>query len=313
MSNDHPQPLDAAEIPRFAGIPTFMRLPAFTDPAALQVGLIGVPWDGGTTNRAGARHGPREVRNLSSLMRKVHHVSRIAPYDLVRVGDLGDAPVNPIDLLDSLRRIEGFYRQVHAAGTLPLSVGGDHLVTLPIFRALGRERTAGHGAFRCAFRYQRPLLRRQPLHPRHAIPPSHRGRPARSAAHGADRHPRLGVFAGRRRFRPRVRHPRDPHGGVRRTGRRGDPGRSAAGGGRRADLCEFRRRRARPGLRARHRHPGDRRHDQPPGPAAGPRPARAGPGRRRRGGSLAAVRCRRRHGAGGGDHDVRAALPACRV
>ncbi|MHC3967722.1 arginase family protein, partial [Pseudomonas aeruginosa] len=93
MSNDHPQPLDAAEIPRFAGIPTFMRLPAFTDPAALQVGLIGVPWDGGTTNRAGARHGPREVRNLSSLMRKVHHVSRIAPYDLVRVGDLGDAPV----------------------------------------------------------------------------------------------------------------------------------------------------------------------------------------------------------------------------
>ena len=143
MSNDHPQPLDAAEIPRFAGIPTFMRLPAFTDPAALQVGLVGVPWDGGTTNRAGARHGPREVRNLSSLMRKVHHVSRIAPYDLVRVGDLGDAPVNPIDLLDSLRRIEGFYRQVHAAGTLPLSVGGDHLVTLPIFRALGRERPLG--------------------------------------------------------------------------------------------------------------------------------------------------------------------------
>ncbi|ERV56844.1 agmatinase [Pseudomonas aeruginosa] len=143
MSNDHPQPLDAAEIPRFAGIPTFMRLPAFTDPAALQVGLIGVPWDGGTTNRAGARHGPREVRNLSSLMRKVHHVSRIAPYDLVRVGDLGDAPVNPIDLLDSLRRIEGFYRQVRAAGTLPLSVGGDHLVTLPIFRALGRERPLG--------------------------------------------------------------------------------------------------------------------------------------------------------------------------
>ncbi|HIE1789694.1 agmatinase [Pseudomonas aeruginosa] len=143
MSNDHPQPLDAAEIPRFAGIPTFMRLPAFTDPAAVQVGLIGVPWDGGTTNRAGARHGPREVRNLSSLMRKVHHVSRIAPYDLVRVGDLGDAPVNPIDLLDSLRRIEGFYRQVHAAGTLPLSVGGDHLVTLPIFRALGRERLLG--------------------------------------------------------------------------------------------------------------------------------------------------------------------------
>lgn len=143
MSHDYPQPLDAAEIPRFAGIPSFMRLPIFEDPAQLDIALLGVPWDGGTTNRAGARHGPREVRNQSSLMRKVHHVSHIAPYDLVRVGDIGDAPVNPIDLLDSLKRIEGFYRRIHAAGTVPLSVGGDHLVTLPIFRALAAERPIG--------------------------------------------------------------------------------------------------------------------------------------------------------------------------
>lgn len=143
MPHDFPQPLDAAEIPRFAGIPSFMRLPIFEDPAQLDIALVGVPWDGGTTNRAGARHGPREVRNQSSLMRKVHHVSRIAPYDLVRVGDLGDAPVNPIDLLDALKRIEGFYRRIHAAGAVPLSVGGDHLVTLPIFRALAAERPIG--------------------------------------------------------------------------------------------------------------------------------------------------------------------------
>ena len=130
MANDFPQPLDASVIPRFAGIPSFMRLPIFTDPADVQIALLGIPWDGGTTNRAGARHGPREVRNQSSMMRKVHHVSHIAPYDLVRVGDLGDAPVNPIDLLDSLKRIEAFYRQVHEAGTVPLSVGGDHLVTI---------------------------------------------------------------------------------------------------------------------------------------------------------------------------------------
>ncbi|WP_325434843.1 agmatinase [Pseudomonas nitroreducens] len=143
MTHDFPQPLDAAEIPRFAGIPSFMRLPIFEDPAQLDIALLGVPWDGGTTNRAGARHGPREVRNQSSLMRKVHHVSHIAPYDLVRVGDIGDAPVNPIDLLDSLKRIEGFYRRIHAAGAIPLSVGGDHLVTLPIFRALAAERPIG--------------------------------------------------------------------------------------------------------------------------------------------------------------------------
>jgi guanidinopropionase len=143
MANDFPQPLDASVIPRFAGIPSFMRLPIFTDPADVQIALLGIPWDGGTTNRAGARHGPREVRNQSSMMRKVHHVSHIAPYDLVRVGDLGDAPVNPIDLLDSLKRIEAFYRQVHEAGTVPLSVGGDHLVTLPIFRAIARDRPIG--------------------------------------------------------------------------------------------------------------------------------------------------------------------------
>jgi guanidinopropionase len=143
MHNDFPQPMDAALIPRFAGIPSFMRLPIFEDPGQVQLALVGVPWDGGTTNRAGARHGPREVRNMSSLMRKVHHVSRIAPYDLVRIGDLGDAPVNPIDLIDSLKRIEGFFRQIHEVGTVPLSVGGDHLVTLPIFRALARERPIG--------------------------------------------------------------------------------------------------------------------------------------------------------------------------
>ncbi|WPO46005.1 agmatinase [Pseudomonas sp. S1Bt23] len=143
MPNDFPQPVDAALVPRFAGIPSFMRLPVFDDPVQVQIALVGVPWDGGTTNRAGARHGPREVRNLSSLMRKVHHVSRIAPYDLVRIGDLGDAPVNPIDLLDSLSRIEAFFRDLHEAGAVPLAVGGDHLVTLPIFRALARQRPIG--------------------------------------------------------------------------------------------------------------------------------------------------------------------------
>jgi guanidinopropionase len=139
----NPQPVDAALVPRFGAIPTFMRLPHVTDPAKLDIALIGVPWDGGTTNRAGARHGPREIRNMSSFMRKVHHVSRIAPYDLARIADLGDAPVNPIDLMDTLGRIEQFYARVHAAGALPLSAGGDHLVTLPIYRAIAKGRPVG--------------------------------------------------------------------------------------------------------------------------------------------------------------------------
>ena len=140
---NNPQPVDAALVPRFGAIPTFMRLPHVPDPSKLDIALIGVPWDGGTTNRAGARHGPREIRNMSSFMRKVHHVSRIAPYDLARIADLGDAPVNPIDLMDTLGRVEKFYAKVHAAGALPLSAGGDHLITLPIYRAIAKGRPIG--------------------------------------------------------------------------------------------------------------------------------------------------------------------------
>jgi guanidinopropionase len=143
MKQPHPQPVDAALVPRFGAIPTFMRLPHIADPAALDIALVGVPWDGGTTNRAGARHGPREIRNMSSFIRKVHHVSRIAPYELCRIADLGDAPVNPIDLMDSLRRIHGFFAKIHAAGAVPLSAGGDHLITLPIFRAIAAEAPIG--------------------------------------------------------------------------------------------------------------------------------------------------------------------------
>ncbi len=143
MASNNFQPVDGAITPRFGDIPTFMRLPHVRDPGEVDIALIGVPWDGGTTNRAGARHGPREIRNQSSFMRKVHHVSRIAPYDLAQVADLGDCPVNPINLDDTLARVELFFNRVHDAGTVPLSAGGDHLMTLPIFRAIARERPVG--------------------------------------------------------------------------------------------------------------------------------------------------------------------------
>src|SRR5215469_1038856 len=142
-NRDYPQPLSGMVMPRFGEVPTFMRLPIERDPAKLDIALVGVPFDGGTTNRPGARHGPREIRNMSSLMRRVHHVSKIAPYELCRVGDHGDSPINPIDLMDSLARIEAFYTQLHDAGATPLTAGGDHLITLPILRAIARERPVG--------------------------------------------------------------------------------------------------------------------------------------------------------------------------
>jgi len=145
MTDDrgHFQPLSGLEMPRFSGDATFMRLPRISDPAAVDIALVGVPWDGGTTNRPGARHGPREIRNMSSLMRRLHHVSRIAPYDLCRVADLGDVSVNPIELMVTMQLVEDFFARVHAAGAAPLSAGGDHLITLPILRAIARERPVG--------------------------------------------------------------------------------------------------------------------------------------------------------------------------
>jgi guanidinopropionase len=137
------EPVDASAMPRFASLPTFMRLPFVEDPNLVDIALIGVPWDGGTTNRAGARHGPREIRNMSSLMRRVHPVSKIVPYELCRIADLGDTSVNPIDLMDTLGRVEDFYANVHAAGAAPLTAGGDHLITLPIMRAIAKQRPVG--------------------------------------------------------------------------------------------------------------------------------------------------------------------------
>lgn len=136
------QPVDAAEVPRFAGPATFMRLPALPSAEGLDIALAGIPWDGGTTNRAGARHGPREVRNQSSLMRSAHHVSGIAPFRIANIADVGDVPVNPIDLMDGLARIEAGMARIAAAGALPLAVGGDHLTTLPVLRAVAAGQRA---------------------------------------------------------------------------------------------------------------------------------------------------------------------------
>jgi guanidinopropionase len=138
-----PQPVDAALVPRFAGVASFMRLPVAETAAGLDVALVGVPFDGGTTNRPGARHGPREIRNQSSLMRRVHHATGAAPYDLARVGDIGDVPVNPTDLEGSLQRIEGFFSDIRRQGAIPIAAGGDHLMTLPILRALAKDHPVG--------------------------------------------------------------------------------------------------------------------------------------------------------------------------
>jgi guanidinopropionase len=140
----YPELADPMVRPRFTGIPTFMRLPYVEDLGGLDIALIGVPFDGGVTNRPGARHGPREFRNQSSLMRRINQASGIEPYALCRIADVGDAWIEkPFELTGAHREIEGVFAAIHAAGVVPVSAGGDHSVSLPILRAIARERPVG--------------------------------------------------------------------------------------------------------------------------------------------------------------------------
>src|SRR5260221_6480546 len=140
----YPAFADPMARPRYTGIPTFMRAPYCENPAGLDIGLVGVPFDGGVTNRTGARHGPREIRNQSSLMRRINQATGIDPYALCRIGDVGDAWIEkPFELQGAHREIESVFATLHAAGVVPISAGGDHSVTLPIFRAIAKDRPVG--------------------------------------------------------------------------------------------------------------------------------------------------------------------------
>jgi guanidinopropionase len=140
-------PVSGFDLPRFAGVPTFMRLPhlRFDDPqfAAVELGLVGVPWDSGTTNRPGPRHGPRQLRDASTMIRAEHPVSGIRPFERVNCADLGDVGPNPADIVDSMARITDFYQKLKAAGIMPMTAGGDHLTSLPVLRALAGEEPVG--------------------------------------------------------------------------------------------------------------------------------------------------------------------------
>src|SRR6266567_823156 len=125
--------------PRFGQIATFMLLPAASSPAGLDVALIGVPYDGGTSYRPGARFGPRAVREQSSLIRTWNPVLKVHPFQRLRVADCGDIDVVPISIERTFEAITAKMDEVVAAGAMPLCVGGDHSVTLPILRSVARR------------------------------------------------------------------------------------------------------------------------------------------------------------------------------
>ena len=130
--------------PRYSEIPTFMRAPLIRDPSKLDIALVGVPFDAGAENRPGQRHGPREIRYMSSLTRSVHHVTKINPYELCRIGDMGDVAFPwAFDLEKSHADITRFYETLREADVAPLSAGGDHSISLPILRAIAARQPVG--------------------------------------------------------------------------------------------------------------------------------------------------------------------------
>ena len=147
MSDPFFHPVSGFDLPRFAGVPTFMRLPhvGLNHPRLkdVDIGIIGVPWDSGTTNRPGPRHGPRQLRDMSTMIRAQNGATGIRPFEAANCADLGDVPPNPADIMDSMARITAFYDQVVSAGIRPLTAGGDHLSSLPILRALAKDHPLG--------------------------------------------------------------------------------------------------------------------------------------------------------------------------
>jgi guanidinobutyrase len=133
------QPLSGNAMPRFGGPATFMRLPTRSINDDLDVAFVGVPLDIGTSNRPGARLGPRQIRDESRMLRPYNMGTRAAPFDSLRVADVGDVPINTFNLEKSVAIIEQYYDELLATGCVPLTMGGDHTIVLPILRALRRK------------------------------------------------------------------------------------------------------------------------------------------------------------------------------
>ena len=133
------QPLSGNSMPRFGGVVTMMRLPLLESAAGLDACFVGVPFDLGTSNRTGTRLGARQIRAESVLLRPYNMATRAAPFDALRVADVGDIAINPYNLPDSIARIEAGCAAIIAEGCRPISLGGDHTISLPLLRAMHKR------------------------------------------------------------------------------------------------------------------------------------------------------------------------------
>ncbi|WP_299558340.1 agmatinase [uncultured Sulfitobacter sp.] len=133
------QPLGGNELARFSGPNTFMRLPSVNDLKGLDVAILGIPIDIGTSWRSGTRFGPKQIRAESAMLRPHNLATGAAPFDGLQVADVGDLAINTFSLSDSLKIIAESYDQILMFDVMPVAMGGDHSITLPILRAMAKR------------------------------------------------------------------------------------------------------------------------------------------------------------------------------
>lgn len=133
------QPLGGNELARFSGPQTFMRLPAQEGPEGLDVSILGIPMDIGTSWRSGTRFGPKQIREQSAMIRPYNLQTGAAPFDSLNVGDIGDVPINTFSLEKSLCIITKYYDELLKFQSIPIALGGDHSLTLPILRSVAKK------------------------------------------------------------------------------------------------------------------------------------------------------------------------------
>ncbi|WP_170572114.1 agmatinase [Ruegeria atlantica] len=137
---DFNQPISGNDLARFSGPNTFMRLPQADSLAGLDVAVLGIPMDIGTSWRSGTRFGPKQIRSESAMIRPYNMANSAAPFDSLQIADIGDLAINTFSLADSLKIIKESYDAILAQGVIPVAMGGDHSITLPILRAVAAKR-----------------------------------------------------------------------------------------------------------------------------------------------------------------------------
>lgn len=149
MSDPFFQPPSGTDLPRYAGVPSFMRLPYLTADhprrSDVDIGIFGLPWDGATSNRPGARHGPRALRDASTMIREMNRATEQLPFQAANIADLGDVAMSPVDQDEALRDAQAFVADVLGQGIRPFMVGGDHLCTLTVLREMRKARGEAFG------------------------------------------------------------------------------------------------------------------------------------------------------------------------